>query len=276
LPEYARERQAVPREFYMLTTYTLASMPHRTSISGSRALASILWISCSLIIVRGATAADFGAGAAYVSDYDYRGVSQSANHPALQLEADYVTDPLHLEIWTSNVQFGTDQGAFAAGHQEVAYSADLTFNKDGWLRYNVGINYATYPGLDPGCNYAEVAASVTHGPWSSSLHYAWDYCEAHPRLGAYYEEINGVWPLGNIHVAAVTHVGVSWGQYWTYDNEGGYVDYAAGVTGTWHGVTLLAEGINTHGYQSIGHGSPFSGKGKLFVSVLVAFSSASE
>jgi uncharacterized protein (TIGR02001 family) len=223
---------------------------------------------------QGAPAAEFAAGAAYVSDYDYRGVSQSANHPALQLEAEYSTAPLHLQIWTSNVQFGADQGAYEAGHQEVAYSADLTFNKEGWLRYNVAVNYATYPGLDSGCNYAEVAASVVHGPLSSSLHYAWDYCEVHPRLGAYYEEINGTWPLGHTGLAAVTHMGISWGPYWTYDNNGVYLDYAAGMTATWHGVTLLAEGINTHGYQSIGHGAPFSGKGKLLVSVAVAFSSA--
>jgi uncharacterized protein (TIGR02001 family) len=221
-------------------------------------------------------AEEFGAAAALVSDYDYRGVTQSANEPALQLEADYSTDPLHAEIWTSNVQFGASHGAFEAAHQEVAYSADLTFNKDGWLRYNAGINYATYPGLHPGCSYAELAASAIHGPLSVALHYAWDYCEAHPRLGAYYEEINGLWSLGATHRAAVTHAGISWGPYWTYDNNGAYVDYAAGLTGTWGRVTVLAEGINTHGYQSISHGSPFSGKAKLFVSVAVAVSSGSQ
>jgi uncharacterized protein (TIGR02001 family) len=234
----------------------------------------------AFILLGGATAAcpaeDFGAAAALVSDYDYRGVTQSANHPALQLEVDYATDPLHVEIWTSNVQFGSEQGAFAAGHQEVAYSADLTFNKDGWLRYNVGINYATYPGLHPECNYAEVAATATHGPLSSALHYAWDYCEVNPRLGAYYEEINAQWPLGATPLAAVTHAGISWGPYWTFDNNGAYADYAAGLTGTWGRFTVLVEGINTHGYQSISHGSPLSGKAKLFVSVALAVSSGSQ
>lgn len=221
-------------------------------------------------------AAQSGAAVTAVTDYDYRGVTQSANHPALQLEADYSTDPLHLELWTSNVQFGNDPGAYAAGHQEIAYSADLTFNADGWLKYNVGINYASYPGLDPGCNYAEGWASLSHGPLSSAFHYAWDYCQVHPHLGAYYQEINGNWPLAGSHVAALTHVGVSWGPYWNADNHGAYVDYAAGVTGTWGRVTVVAEGINTHGYQSIGHDQPFSGKAKLLISLACAFSSASD
>jgi uncharacterized protein (TIGR02001 family) len=221
-----------------------------------------------------ALASEFGAGLTAVTDYDYRGVTQSANHPALQLDSEYSTEPLHVEIWTSNVQFGNDPGAYEAGHQEIAYSADLTFNTGGWLKYNLGLNYATYPGLNPGCNYAEGWATLSHGPLSSSFHYAWDYCEVHPHLGAYYEEINGNWPLPGNHLSAVTHVGVSWGPYWNADNNGAYVDYAAGVTGNWGRVTVLAEGINTHGYQAIGHGQPFSGKAKLLISIAVAFSSA--
>jgi uncharacterized protein (TIGR02001 family) len=230
---------------------------------------------CAALPVASA-AAEFGAAASAVTDYDYRGVTQSANQPALQLEADYSTDPLHVEIWTSNVQFGSEPGAYEAGHQEIAYSADLTFNTDGWLKYNVGVNYATYPGLSPGCNYAESWATLTHGPLSSSFHYAWDYCEVHPHQGAYYEELNGNWRLGRSHFYALTHVGVSWGPYWNSVNNGDYLDYAAGVTGIWGRVTVLAEGIDTHGYQSIGHDQPFSGKAKLLVSVTVAFSSASE
>jgi uncharacterized protein (TIGR02001 family) len=210
------------------------------------------------------------------TDYDYRGVTQSANQPALQLEADYATEPLHVEIWTSNVQFGSEPGAYQAGHQEIAYSADLTFNKEGWLQYNAGINYASYPGLNPGCNYAEGWTTLSHGPLSSSFHYAWDYCEGHPRRGAYYQELNGNWPTASSHLALVTHVGVSWGRYWQGENQGSYVDYAAGVTGNWRSVTVLAEGINTHGYQSIGRDQPFSGKAKLLVSVTVAFSSAAQ
>jgi uncharacterized protein (TIGR02001 family) len=223
-----------------------------------------------------AMASDFGAGIAAVTDYDYRGVTQSANHPALQLDAEYSTDPLHLEIWTSNVQFSTVSGGYEAGHQEIAYSADLTFNNDGWLKFNVGVNYATYPGLNPGCNYAESWATLSHGPLSSSFHYAWDYCEVHPHRGAYYQELNGTWPIGDSHFAAVAHVGVSWGPYWNDENNGDYVDYAAGVTGTWRSVTVLAEAINTHGYQAIAPGQPFSGKAKLLVSVMVAFSSAAQ
>jgi uncharacterized protein (TIGR02001 family) len=240
----------------------------------------LLMKACHLLLCAAlpaaAMASEFGAAVTAATDYDYRGVTQSANHPALQLEADYATEPLHVEIWTSNVQFGSDPGGYEAGHQEIAYSADLTFNKEGWLQYNTGINYASYPGLNPGCNYAETWATLTHGPLSSSFHYAWDYCEAHPHRGAYYQELNGTWPTGNSHFAAVTHVGVSWGPYWNAENKGDYVDYAAGVSGNWRSVTVLAEAINTHGYQSIGHGQPFSGKAELFVSVAVAFSSAAE
>jgi len=234
------------------------------------AIAPFTWLALT------ARASEYGAAASAVTDYDYRGVSQSANHPALQLEADYSSGALHVEAWTSNVQFGADPGAYEAGHQEIAYSADLTVNAAGWLRSNFGINYATYPGLDPGCNYAETWVTLAHGPVSTSLHYAWDYCAVHPHLGAYYQEFNGNWPLHHGWLAAVAHVGVSWGPYWSADNGGAYLDYALGFSATWHRVNVLAEGINTHGYQSVGPGQPFSGKAKLLLSITLALSSAAD
>ncbi len=138
----------------------------------------------------------------------------------------------------------------------------------------MGINYATYPGLHPGCDYAEVWGTAIHGPLSASIHYAWNYSDMQPRLGAYYGEINGSWPMNGTHVAAVAHIGISWGPYWTSTNNRDYTDYAIGISGSWRRVSVLAEAIDTHGYQAIDRGSPFSGKAKLLVSVAVSFSSA--
>jgi uncharacterized protein (TIGR02001 family) len=220
-------------------------------------------------------ASEIGASVTAVSDYDYRGVSQTANKPALQMAAEYTAEPLHVEIWSSNVQFGPESGAYEAGFLEVAYSADLTLNRDGKTRYNFGINYASYPGMHPGSDYAEIWCTVVHGPLSASLHYSWDYSDVHPRLAAYYTELNGTWPLQG-RISAVAHLGLSSGPYWNATNNGKYVDYALGLTGNWRRVTLLVEGIDTHGYEAISRGRAFSGTGKILASIAVAFSSGSD
>ena len=251
-------------------------MASRPTISGQRGRAIILCAAGTVIFPAAAVAAEIAAAASVASDYDYRGVTQTANQPALQLTMEYAAEPLHLEIWTSNVQFAMDRGAYDAGHLELAYSADLTLNRNGWLRWNIGINYATYPGLHPASDYAEVWGTATHGPLSASVHYAWDYSEVHPRLGAYYGEINGSWPLHGTHFAAVAHIGMSWGPYWSATNNRQYSDYALGMSAGWRRCTVLVEAIDTHGYQSIGRGSPFSGKGKLLASICVALSSAAQ
>src|SRR5215216_4776972 len=64
-----------------------------------------------LLAVSGASQAQFSSTWTAVSDYDFRGFSQSGTDPALQGSADYAfgDSGLSAGAWASNVDFGNDE-----------------------------------------------------------------------------------------------------------------------------------------------------------------------
>jgi uncharacterized protein (TIGR02001 family) len=106
--------------------------------------------------------------AAIVSDYRYRGVSQTRLKPALQGGADYVNNPtgLYAGTWLSTIKWTTDDGG--DGHVEW----DLYAGKRGEITkditYDVGGLYYFYPqnGLNPNANTFELYGQISAGPFS--------------------------------------------------------------------------------------------------------------
>ena len=94
----------------------------------------------ALVLTMSAAAAqaEVTATVTATSDYDFRGITQTRNNPALQGSIDYASDSgFYLGGWASNVDFGGDEnlevdlyGGFSGGE---------TFPWD------VGIIWYTYP-----------------------------------------------------------------------------------------------------------------------------------
>src|SRR5476649_2297391 len=106
--------------------------------------------------------------AAVVSDYRYRGVSQTRLKPALQGGADYTNNPtgLYAGTWLSTIKWTKDAG----GDGDVEW--DLYAGKRGEIvkdvAYDVGGLYYFYPsnGLHPSANTFELYGQVSYGPFS--------------------------------------------------------------------------------------------------------------
>jgi uncharacterized protein (TIGR02001 family) len=104
--------------------------------------------------------------AAVVSDYRYRGLSQTRLQPALQGGADYVNNPsgLYAGVWASTIKWTKDLGG--DGDVEI----DLYGGKKGEIvkdvSYDVGVLGYVYPsnGLHPSANTFEVYGQVGYGP----------------------------------------------------------------------------------------------------------------
>lgn len=98
----------------------------------------------------------FSGGVAVVSDYVFRGVSQTDENPAIQGSIGWSTDfnagelPLNLAlgVWGSNVDFNDGDEATI----EIDYSAALSTELAG---FGVGVNYVyfSYPGANEDLNY---------------------------------------------------------------------------------------------------------------------------
>jgi uncharacterized protein (TIGR02001 family) len=111
----------------------------------------------------GASAGDVAGNVTLASDYTFRGISQTDEHPAIQGGFDYAHDSgLFLGTWASNVDF--DDG------DEASTEVDLYGGMAGTLSNGIGWKfsaiYYAYPGADPDYDYWEFgpALSVPIGP----------------------------------------------------------------------------------------------------------------
>jgi uncharacterized protein (TIGR02001 family) len=104
--------------------------------------------------------------AAVVSDYRYRGISQSRLDPAVQGGADYVHNPtgFYAGTWASTIQWTKDLG----GDGNIEW--DLYGGKKGQitadLSYDVGGLFYWYPSNDlhPDANTFELYGQLGYGP----------------------------------------------------------------------------------------------------------------
>ncbi len=103
---------------------------------------------------------------AFVSDYRYRGLSQSRMKPALQGGVDYTHNPsgFYLGAWGSTIKWIKDFGGDASTEIDV-YGGKRGEITSG-LTYDVGGLYYFYPSNDltPSANTFEVYGQVGYGP----------------------------------------------------------------------------------------------------------------
>jgi len=204
-----------------------------------------------------------------VSDDDYRGVTQTANGPALQGAIDYTASLLHVQAFTSNVTYDKPKRYFGSRHTEFAFDVDTFGAATETLQYVAGINFFLYPGQLHNEDYGEIFGTLTRSEISASLHYAPNYDNLRPWLSAAYFEGNGKWPIGTSAVNVLAHAGISWGPYWIATNEHAYVDYFLGAESEVGKVDLALRLVGTRNYAPIAYGEALSGRARVVLSITV-------
>jgi uncharacterized protein (TIGR02001 family) len=178
-----------------------------------------------LLALSGVSQAQFSSTWTAVSDYDFRGYSQSAKDPALQGSADYAFGDTGLSVgaWASNVEFdGYD------GDIELDLYANYVGKINDTFSWTAGLTRYMYPGSDNSATalaigeYFEGYVGFNAGAFSAKQWYSNDFYESDE--SAQYTEVNYTQPIGEKFSLAF-HAGYSWGDYW--DAVGGEVfDYA--------------------------------------------------
>jgi uncharacterized protein (TIGR02001 family) len=105
----------------------------------------------------------FNAG--LVTDYRYRGISQSRLQPALQGGADFVhKNGFYVGTWASTIKWIKDAGGKADLEIDVYGGYKGSINKD--LGFDVGVLTYIYPGhkLPVSPNTTEIYGALTYGP----------------------------------------------------------------------------------------------------------------
>lgn len=220
-------------------------------------------VSTALLSGIGATsvqAFDISANVALVSDYRFRGISQTGKDAAVQGGFDASWEPgFYLGTWASSVDFGdVDDGSGSYGTMEIDYYAgwagpigDTDFGID------VGYMYYQYPGdtVNPEGDYQEVYLKGSWRDLSLGLAYSDDYYAESDEL----LYVSGDYSFNLIENLSVgLHAGyssleelklredgtVSKGGFLSSD-EDGYADYSVSLTYTFMDVDFGVAWVGT-------------------------------
>lgn len=183
----------------------------------------------------------FSGNVGVVSDYKFRGISQTDGSPAVQggLDLDF-GNGFYLGTWASQVDF-------AYGDDETKFEQDFYGGYSGEISetvsYDVGYIYYAYHGSDWDEDYQEVYGSVSISDLTLGLAYSDDYWAATGAFYYPYAEYSFALPAD---VSLDFHVGAN-----MFDEEGflfesdSYIDYSVSVGKDFGGLSLSASLVGT-------------------------------
>lgn len=196
--------------------------------------------------------------AAAVSDYRYRGISQTRLQPALQGGADYVNNPsgLYAGAWASTITWVKDNGG--DGSVELDLYAGKRGQLTAELSYDVGVLTYVYAAnaLPVSANTTEVYAQLGYGPayvkYSHALTNLFGFADSknsgYLDIGANIDAGDGV--TVNLHAGR---------QEVRHNDAAAYTDWKLGVTRDFGVVSGALALIGTNANESA-YTSPANGK----------------
>ena len=199
----------------------------------SRILAAL-----ALMATAAAANAEVSGTAAIVSDYDFRGFTQTAEKPAVQLSIDYAHESgWYLGTWGSNVDDFGDGGINTASTEVDFYTGFR--GEAGALGWDAGINYYTYAGASD-LNYAEIYGRFSVNIVNFGLYYSNAFGHKDNDDAIYVYGDVGI-PAGPLTIGL--HAGYSNGDgieqtYFAGTGQDDYFDYSAGISYEANNFTL--------------------------------------
>ena len=191
----------------------------------------------------------FNVGA--VTDYRYRGISQSRLKPAIQGGADFThKSGFYVGTWASSIKWIKDGGGDS--NAEVDIYGGYKFNT-GPVGLDVGVLRYLYPGsaLPVNPNTTEIYAAGTWGPatlkYSHATSNLFGFSDS---KNSYYVDLNATFETGFWGLSFVPHVG-----YQKVKNNGqfSYTDWSLGVAkdfGNGINASLAYVDTNNSNYRS--------------------------
>ncbi|MEO7245720.1 MAG: TorF family putative porin [Rubrivivax sp.] len=121
-------------------------------------------------VVPGVAHADLAFNVGAVTDYRYRGISQSRLKPAVQGGVDWSSGSgFYLGAWASSIKWIKDAGGGANAEIDLygGYKGEIS---EG-LAYDVGVLTYQYPGndLDPSANTTELYGALSFGMFTAKV-----------------------------------------------------------------------------------------------------------
>ncbi len=204
--------------------------------------------------------------ASVVTDYRYRGISQTRLKPAVQGGVDFTAGAFYLGGWASTIKWIKDGGGDANVEIDLygGYKGEISKG----LGYDIGLLTYQYPsnGLNPSANTLEIYGAVTAGPvtakYSHSTTNLFGFANS---KGSGYLDISATFDVGGF--AVTPHVGRQ-----TVKNNGAYsyTDYSLAISKEVAGITWSATLVDTSTSAYTGAGKDL-GKSGIVLGAKMAF-----
>ena len=233
---------------------------------------ALLAASAAIVAALAVPAVSFAAdssvafNASVVTDYRYRGISQTRLKPAVQGGVDFTAGAFYLGGWASTIKWIKDGGGDANVEIDLygGYKGEISKS----LGYDIGLLTYQYPsnGLNPSANTLEIYGALTAGPLTAKYsHSTTNLFGFANSKGSGYLDISATFDVGGF--AVTPHIGRQ-----TVKNNGAYsyTDYSLAVSKEVAGIAWSATLVDTSTSAYTGVGKDL-GKSGIVLGAKMAF-----
>lgn len=239
-------------------------MKSLTLASVAVAVAALSAVAVPSISLAADSSVAFNAGV--VTDYRYRGISQSRLQPALQGGVDFTAGAFYLGAWGSTIKWIKDGGGDANVEIDLygGYKGEISKG----VTYDIGALAYQYPSnkLKPSANTFEVYGAITAGPvtakYSRSTTNLFGFANS---KGSGYLDISATFDVGGF--AVTPHIGR---QTVKNNSASSYTDYSLAISKEISGITWSATLVDTNTSAYTGAGKDL-GKAGIVLGAKVNF-----
>ena len=185
------------------------------------------------------------------SQYNFRGLTQTSEKPAIQGGVDFAhASGFYLGTWASNISWLEDGGYYDSSSLELDLYGGYanTIGATG-IGYNLGVLQYIYPGKklsSTSANTTEISGALSYKWLQAKVSYiaSKDGLNTADAQGTYYAELNANYPIGETGITANAHVGRQKFDGQALDSLYTYTDWKIGAT------KAFSNGVNVGGYYT--------------------------
>ena len=241
-------------------------MKSLTLASVAVALAALSAVAVPSISLAADSSVAFNAGV--VTDYRYRGISQSRLQPALQGGVDFTAGAFYLGAWGSTIKWIKDAPYNGDANVEIDLYGGYKGEISKGVTYDIGALAYQYPSnkLKPSANTFEVYGAITAGPVTAKYsHSTTNLFGAANSKGSGYLDISATFDVGGF--AVTPHIGR---QTVKNNSASSYTDYSLAISKEISGITWSATLVDTN-IAVIGGAGKDLGKAGIVLGAKMAF-----
>jgi uncharacterized protein (TIGR02001 family) len=241
-------------------------MKSLTLASVAVAVAALSAVAVPSISLAADSSVAFNAGV--VTDYRYRGISQSRLQPALQGGVDFTAGAFYLGAWGSTIKWIKDAPYNGDANVEIDLYGGYKGEISKGVTYDIGALAYQYPSnkLKPSANTFEVYGAITAGHVTAKYsHSTTNLFGAANSKGSGYLDISATFDVGGF--AVTPHIGR---QTVKNNSASSYTDYSLAISKEISGITWSATLVDTN-IAVIGGAGKDLGKAGIVLGAKMAF-----